>query len=147
MNDNDISEKFDDLMAVIIDNNIESYGRAKIENELNEILKIKPNDSVALYIYGCYYEKIKEYQKALECYEKIIQYETDKDKIEAAKESIEDCKELMKLQEEEDDNSQNCSDCEYSNSFYKLLGKLSPISLFAVKIIILVILILFFFKF
>lgn len=143
MSNNEIDKKIDDLMDLIIANDIQEFARSKVENELNEILKIEPNNTRVLYIYALYYEKFEEYQKALECYEKILQYATDEKNIEEAKDCIKNCKKLLG---KEDENSQDNSVCEVPNIPSKSLGKLSPITLLVIKIIILVIFLLFFFQ-
>ena len=144
MNNNEIDQKMDSFMDLLIDNNLQEYDKDKIKNELNEILKVEPNNTRALSLYAMYYENFKDYAKAIECYKKIRQYATNQKDIEYAESNIKDCKELIELQkkEKENKNSQYSINCETPNSDYKLLKNLSPITLFIVKIIILVIFLL-----
>lgn len=148
MNNNEIDKKLDDLMDSIIDNNVQEYDKDKIENELNEILKVDPNNTRALWLYGLYYTNFEEYQKALDCYDRILQYATDKKEIEDTQSYIKDCKELMELQVKDNNLdvnesiSQNYSNCNAPNLSYKAFEKLSPITLLVVKIIILLVIFL-----
>lgn len=144
MNNNEIDKKIDNLMDLLIDNNLQESDKDRIENDLNEILKIEPDNTRALNLYAMYYENFKDYSKAIECYKKILQYATNQNDIEDAESYMKDCKELIELQKEEEKNkkSQYSIDCETSESDYKLLENLPPIILFIVKIIILVIFLL-----
>lgn len=144
MNNNEIDKKIDNLMDLLIDNNLQESDKDRIENDLNEILKIEPDNTRALNLYAMYYENFKDYSKAIECYKKILQYATNQNDIEDAESYMKDCKELIELQKEEEENkkSQYSVDCETPESDYKLLENLPPIILFIVKIIILVIFLL-----
>ena len=144
MSNNEIDKKIDNLMDLLIDNDLQESDKDRIENDLNEILKIEPDNTRALNLYAMYYENFKDYSKAIECYKKILQYATNQNDIEDAESYMKDCKELIELQKEEEENkkSQYSIDCETPESDYKLLENLPPIILFIVKIIILVIFLL-----
>lgn len=145
MNNNEIDKKIDNLMDLLIDNDLQESDKDRIENDLNEILKIEPDNTRALNLYAMYYENFKDYSKAIECYKKILQYATNQNDIEDAESYMKDCKKLIELQKEEEEEnkkSQYSIDCETPESDYKLLENLPPIILFIVKIIILVIFLL-----
>ena len=111
-------------------------------------MKVDPNNTRALWLYGLYYTNFEEYQKALDCYDRILQYATDKKEIEDTQSYIKDCKELMELQVKDNNLdvnesiSQNYSNCKAPNLSYEAFEKLSPITLLVVKIIILLVIFL-----
>lgn len=131
MND-EIQKKLDEAMDILEKDNVTDEESLKQRKLLNEILKVEPNNFDALYCLGLSYMATMENEQALKYFELAIQI---KPEDESLKELIKCNKEISELKNCENNSQGDAYNC-------KLIKNLSPITLFIVKIIILLVIFL-----
>ena len=134
MND-EIQKKLDEAMDMLDEGNITDEETLKQRKLLNEILEVDSNNFDALYYLGLNYMATMENEQALKYFELAIQI---KPEDESLKELIKCNKEISELKNCENNSQGDAYNC-------KLIKNLSPITLFIVKIIILLVIFLLFF--
>ena len=139
MND-EIQKKLDEAMDILEKDNVTDEESLKQRKLLNEILEVEPNNFDVLYCLGLSYMVTMENEQALKYFELAIQI---KPEDESLKELINCNKEISELKNCEN----NFKEEKYPDFSYKLFAKLSPTTLFIVKIIILLVIFLLLNKF
>lgn len=136
MND-EIQKKLDEAMDILEKDNVTDEESLKQRKLLNEILEVEPNNFDVLYCLGLSYMVTMENEQALKYFELAIQI---KPEDESLKELINCNKEISELKNCENNSQGDAYNC-------KLIKNLSPITLFIVKIIILLVIFLLLNKF
>ena len=131
MND-EIQKKLDKAMDILEKDNVTDEESLKQRKLLNEILEVEPNNFDVLYCLGLSYMVTMENEQALKYFELAIQI---KPEDESLKELINCNKEISELKNCENNSQGDAYNC-------KLIKNLSPITLFIVKIIILLVIFL-----
>lgn len=131
MND-EIQKKLDEAMDILEKDNVTDEESLKQRKLLNEILEVEPNNFDVLYCLGLSYMVTMENEQALKYFELAIQI---KPEDESLKELINCNKEISELKNCENNSQGDAYNC-------KLIKNLSPITLFIVKIIILLVIFL-----
>ena len=139
MND-EIQKKLDEAIDMLDEDNITDEETLKQRKLLNEILEVDSNNFDALYYLGLNYMATMENEQALKCFELAIQI---KPEFEGLKDLIDCIKEILEIRNCEN----NFKEEKYPDFIYKLFAKLSPTTLFIVKIIILLVIFLLLNKF
>lgn len=131
MND-EIQKKLDEAMDMLDEGNITDEETLKQRKLLNEILEVDSNNFDALYYLGLNYMATMENEQALKYFELAIQIKPEDKSL---KELIKCNKEISELKNCENNSQGDAYNC-------KLIKNLSPITLFIVKIIILLVIFL-----
>ncbi len=131
MND-EIQKKLDEAMDILEKDNVTDEESLKQRKLLNEILKVEPNNFDVLYCLGLSYMATMENEQALKYFELAIQIKPEDENL---KELIKCNKEIWELENCENNSQGDAYNC-------KLIKNLSPITLFIVKIIILLVIFL-----
>ena len=131
----EIQKKLDEAIDMLDESNITDEETLKQRKLLNEILEVDSNNFDALYYLGLNYMATMESEQALKCFELAIQI---KPEFEGLKELINCNKEISEIINCENSFKEE----KYPDFIYNFFAKLSPTTLFIVKIIILLVIFL-----
>ena len=135
MDKKEIENKLERIMGFMEKDELSPDEKKTLFKELEEILKADPNNLEALNWMGLYYQGEGDFETAISYYQQIVMTAPNSSDATLAKESIKDCREILssvdELFEIKTEYAQNKNPSIFRN--------LSPIWLFLIKVVVLLV--------